>query len=72
MAILTGEGGGPAIEPLEARAERHKRAVGEALGGVIGAMRAARTDGFEVQFQVGLDAFGQVAVTQPVSLVKRY
>lgn len=67
-----GGSGVPDIEPEEMRAERHKRAIADALGAVILACEAARQDGFYIEFGVNLNQFGKYTIQPPVGLVKRF
>lgn len=62
----------PDIEPEAAKAERHKRAIQAALEAVVPLLEAARADGFYPEFGMNLNQFGRYAITNPVSLVKRF
>lgn len=62
----------PDIEPEADRVARHKLALERALKEVVAAAEAARRDGFYIEFQVGMNHFGQYALVQPPALIKRF
>lgn len=52
-------------------ATAHKENIAAAMAILVNAMEAARKDGFLVELNISLDAYGRYG-TQALSLIKRY